>query len=159
VRWYNGFYREAQEQQMRWIGSFTGPGLIVRVGLGLLSTVLAAACAQSPAQSSAAQTATAESVVMRIIVKPKPGAATSPGEPVLSLLGASDRAGVQFVREGSLGTRLYSVVSPLTAQDGERIMTFLKQHPAIEYAEPERRMRTMDGGIKPAGPAAEPPTK
>ncbi len=144
---------------MRWIGSFTGTGLIVRACLGLLSGVLAAACAQSPAPNPMPQAANAEAVVMRLIVKPKPTAATSPGEPVLSLLGASDRAGVQFVREGSLGTRLYSVVSPLTAQDAERIMTFLKQHPAIEYAEPERRMRTMDGGAKPAAPLSEPPAK
>lgn len=144
---------------MRWIGSSTGPGLTARVGVCMLSTVLAAACAQSPAPNPAPQAANTEVVVMRLIVKPKPSAATSPGEPVLSLLSASDRTGVQFVREGSLGTRLYSVVSPLTAQDAERIMTFLKQHPAIEYAEPERRMRTMDGGAKPASPAAEPPTK
>jgi hypothetical protein len=144
---------------MRWNGSFIGTGLIVRVGFGLFSTVLAVACAQSPAPNPAPQTANAEAVVMRLIVKPKPAAATSPAEPVLSLLTASDRAGVRFVREGSLGTRLYSVASPLTTQDAERIMTFLKQHPAIEYAEPERRMRTMDGGAKPANPAAEPPTK
>lgn len=87
------------------------------------------------------ETATDEAAVLRIIVKPAPDAGIDPAQPD-GIARLSEIAGVPLahLRAMSDGAHVLVTLEPAVISVHEGILSRLHTHPAIEYAEEDRRI-------------------